>query len=207
MSMYSRSLNANDQASIPPIIRLLGEFDRYSRNSDRSSEETDHPSRNSDRTSRHINSFTPKFDLKEVPDAFELYGELPGVDQKDVDIEFTDASTLTIKGRVERKFSESCRENAQIGNENTSKAPRKATVEDEVTTQENTVSVTKSKPTTNNPAEKFWVMERSIGEFSRSFEFPVRIEQDTVRASMKNGILSVFVPKARKQEGRKITIQ
>ncbi|CAD6504070.1 BgTH12-05807 [Blumeria graminis f. sp. triticale] len=172
MSIYSRPLHSNDQASIPPIIRLLGEFDRYSRNSDH-------------RTSRHINSFTPKFDLKEVSDAFELYGELPGVDQKDVDIEFTDASTLTIKGRVERKFSESSK----------------------VTNQENPVSITKSKTTTNNTTEKFWVMERSIGDFSRSFVFPVRIEQDTVRASMKNGILSVFVPKATKQEGRKIMIQ
>ncbi|EPQ63849.1 heat shock protein 30 family protein B homeolog b [Epichloe bromicola] len=207
MSIYSRPLHSNDQASIPPIIRLLGEFDRYSRNSDRTPEEADYHSRNSDRTSRHINSFTPKFDLKEVSDAFELYGELPGVDQKDVDIEFTDASTLTIKGRVERKFSESSRENAQISKENTSKAPRKATVEDEVTNQENPVSITKSKTTTNNTTEKFWVMERSIGDFSRSFVFPVRIEQDTVRASMKNGILSVFVPKATKQEGRKIMIQ
>lgn len=206
MSLHLRSLNSNDQAPIPPIIRLLGEFDRYSRNSERPSEETERYSHNSDRPSRSTKSFTPKFDLKELPDAFELYGELPGIDRKKVDIEFTDAYTLTIKGRIERKPSESTRETIEAGKECTSKVPRKATVEDECASQENTVSVTNKKASTNNPAEKFWVMERSIGEFSRSFVFPVQVEQDAVSASMKNGILSVFVPKARKQEGRKITI-
>ncbi|POS86991.1 hypothetical protein EPUL_001138, partial [Erysiphe pulchra] len=57
------------------------------------------------------------------------------------------------------------------------------------------------------PENTFWVMERSVGEFSRSFGFPVPVDQDAVKASMKNGILSVIVPKAKKQESKKITIQ
>ncbi|RKF79831.1 30 kDa heat shock protein, partial [Golovinomyces cichoracearum] len=56
-------------------------------------------------------------------------------------------------------------------------------------------------------SDKYWVMERNVGEFSRSFGFPTQIDQDAVKASMKNGILSIVVPKAKKQEGRKITIQ
>ncbi len=48
--------------------------------------------------------------------------------------------------------------------------------------------------------------ERSVGEFSRSFSFPVRVDQDAVKASMKNGILSILVPKAKKHESRKIDI-
>jgi HSP20 family molecular chaperone IbpA len=47
------------------------------------------------------------------------------------------------------------------------------------------------------PSEQYWVSERSYGEFA---------EHDDVQASMKNGILSVVIPKARKHEGRKITI-
>ena len=54
--------------------------------------------------------------------------------------------------------------------------------------------------------ERYWVSERRVGEFSRSFSFPTRVDQDQVMASMKNGILSILVPKAKKTEGRKITI-
>ncbi|SZF01148.1 unnamed protein product [Blumeria hordei] len=49
-----------------------------------------------------------KFDVKELADSFELHGELPSIDQKDVDIELTDASTLTIKGCVEHSYSKGC---------------------------------------------------------------------------------------------------
>ncbi|VDB90788.1 Bgt-2976 [Blumeria graminis f. sp. tritici] len=172
MSLFPRSYITQNQSSVPPIIRLLDEFDRYSRNVDYSSDE-------------HVKSFSPKFDIKELPDAYELYGELPGVAQKDVDMEFTDASTLTIKGRIERNYSGGSK--IVQGSESSSKP--------------------KNEGVNSNPSEKFWVMERNIGEFSRSFAFPVRVDQDNVKASMKNGILSVFVPKGWKQEGRKITIQ
>src|ERR1700753_4000038 len=42
--------------------------------------------------------FNPRFDLKETKEAYSLEGELPGIDQKDLNIEFTDEHTLTIKG-------------------------------------------------------------------------------------------------------------
>ena len=46
-------------------------------------------------------TFAPKFDVKEAKDNYILEGELPGIDQKDVIIEFADHQTLTIKGRTE----------------------------------------------------------------------------------------------------------
>lgn len=61
--------------------------------------------------------------------------------------------------------------------------------------------------TQKNEDVKYWVSERSIGQFSRTFTFPGRVDQDGVKASMKNGILSIVVPKSRKAEGRKISIQ
>ncbi|CAD6505807.1 BgTH12-01294 [Blumeria graminis f. sp. triticale] len=131
-------------------------------------------------------SFSPKFDVKELGDSFELHGELPGIDQKNVDIEFTDASTLTMKGRIERSYS---------------KEEKCGAIK-----QDNSVSVKKSE-NSNTSREKFWVMERIIGEFSRSFAFRVLVNQENVRASMKDGILSVMIPKSKKQENRKISIQ
>src|SRR4051812_10668631 len=55
------------------------------------------------RTSRRVRrSFAPRFDVKEEKESYHLEGELPGIDAKDVSIEFTDEHTLRIKGRSER---------------------------------------------------------------------------------------------------------
>ncbi|SZF01003.1 unnamed protein product [Blumeria hordei] len=192
MSLFPRAFFHQDQSSSPTIFRLLDEFDQYSRGLDRN-------------THQITKSFTPKFDVKELGDSFELHGELPGIDQKNVDIEFTDASTLTIKGRIERSYSKGTPPAALVEGE----AYKAAMCEDgnsRTTKQDNNVSVKKSEDS-NTSREKFWVMERSIGEFSRSFEFPVPVNQDSVKASMKDGILSVMIPKAKKQENRKISIQ
>jgi HSP20 family protein len=184
---------------------MLDEFDQYSRQGDRAI-----------RTS--LKTFTPKFDVKESKDAYELHGELPGIEQKDVDIEFTDAHTLTIKGHTERSYTsgtppagfveDAPAQGAITEGENGHKAHKahKATVEDEGA-QEST-QVVKQNETTQEAKEgtKIWVSERTVGEFSRSFTFPTRVDQDHVRASMRNGILSIVVPKAKKLEGRKITI-
>lgn len=62
------------------------------------------------------------------------------------------------------------------------------------------------KPTKPADKSKYWLTERSIGEFSRSFSFPARVEQDGVSASLNDGILSVTVPKAKKHEARRINI-
>ncbi|VCU40403.1 Bgt-50983 [Blumeria graminis f. sp. tritici] len=172
MSLFPRAFLHQDQSSSPTIFRLIDEIDQYSRGVDRN-------------THQITKSFTPKFDVKELGDSFELHGELPGIDQKDVDIEFTDASTLTVKGRIERSYAKG---NPPAGKE------------------DNNVSVKKSEDSKTS-REKFWVMERSIGEFSRSFTFPVPVNQESVKASMKDGILSVMIPKSKKQENRKISIQ
>jgi len=165
-----------------------------------------------------MRTFQPKFDVKEVQDHYELHGELPGIDQKDIEIEFTDVQTISIKGKVERSYQfgtpktslEAAKPTAAIeGAPATGSDDHKATVEDEGAEAEGTtpmeVEVAKGEQP-KEPEAKFWVSERSIGEFSRSFTFPVRVDQDAVRASMKNGILSVVVPKAKKQESRKISI-
>ncbi|KAK0725098.1 HSP20-like chaperone [Lasiosphaeris hirsuta] len=46
----------------------------------------------------------PHFDLLELPAAFRLYAELPGVKKEDVVIELTDPKTLVIKGTVQHSY-------------------------------------------------------------------------------------------------------
>lgn len=49
--------------------------------------------------------------------------------------------------------------------------------------------------------------ERFHGVFERTFRFPERIDANNVRASLKNGLLSITVPKAKAPEIRRIMIQ
>lgn len=200
MSFFPRAFISEPAPSFTPLFRMLQEFDDFSQTSN---------DRNHQRSGA-MNTFSPKFDVKETSDAYELHGELPGIDQENINIEFTDAQTLTVKGRTERSFTsgtpaiESSKTAGTIteSDENTYKAK----VEDEAVAEKTSTEVAKAEPKKPEPKAKYWVSERSIGEFSRSFSFPVRVEQDAVQASMKNGILSILVPKAKKQEGRKITI-
>ena len=200
MSLFPRGFISEPNSSFTPLFRLLDEYGDY------------HTHRQHHHRSTATRSFAPKFDVKELPEAYELQGELPGIEQKDVDIEFTDYATLTVRGRNERSYTTGTPPTglvegpvAQGALENGPKE-HQATVEDEPETPDEQVTKAPAKPAPKEPEAKIWVSERSVGEFSRSFSFPERIDQDAVRASMKNGILSIVVPKAKKQEKRKITI-
>ena len=180
---------------------------------------------------RALRSFQPRFDVKESKEAYELQGELPGIDQKDLNIEFTDANTLSIKGRTDRSREEGTRpaaiearpEPAKIaeGSDSASETSsyHKASVEDEATASGANPDATPAETPATEPTEKqvtqqskpegptYWVSERSVGQFARSFSFPQRVDQDAVKASLRNGILSVVVPKASAPVSRRINIE
>ncbi|RDL34614.1 uncharacterized protein BP5553_07742 [Venustampulla echinocandica] len=199
MSLWPRSA-LSSEPSFGSLFRLLDEFDNY------------HGGSVSGKVALP-KGFNPKFDIKENKGDYELHGELPGVDQKNVNIEFTDANTLTIRGHVERSYEEGTPPKGSIEGPSRAgaiegKKPHKATVEDEggSAVQQTTQQQAVQKQPETSGAGKIWVSERSVGDFSRSFSFPDRVDQDHVHASMKNGILSVVVPKAKKAEARKIPI-
>ena len=54
---------------------------------------------------------------------------------------------------------------------------------------------------------KHWISERYTGSFTRSFKFPSKVDQEAVKASLKDGILAITLPFARKPESRKIQIE
>lgn len=166
MSLFHASFPASN--GFAPLFRLLDDYDV-------------HRSNRSEQTS--LRSFSARFDVRETDNAYHLDGELPGIAQKDIDIEFTDPQTLVVKGQVEREYH--------------SEAPADDTTE---STGETEKQVAKSK-------HRFWAQERSVGEFHRSFSFPGRVDQDAVKANLKNGILSITVPKATARAAKKITIE
>jgi HSP20 family molecular chaperone IbpA len=142
-------------------------------------------------------TFAPKFDVKEAKDSYILEGELPGIDQKDVIIEFVDDQTLTIKGRTERFREEGEKPTATEVQDNGS--PAEGSSGEEVTT----TTTTPKEVTKAEPQHHYWVSERSVGEFARSFSLPDPVDHENVKASMKNGILNIVVPKMQKSKTQK----
>lgn len=201
------SLFYNQDPSFTSLFRLLDDFDAYRNDyKGQGSQVAGGARKPHDLKSQ---TWTPKFDVRETETAYELHGELPGLERDQINIEFSDEQTIVIRGRVERHYSSGTPLAASKGAiEGDSHAPHKPTVEDEsqehvadsqVATKSDNTQVNKHVP----PRAKFWVQERSVGEFQRIFSFPSRIDLDGVTAGLANGILSVKVPKQVKNTGQK----
>jgi len=209
------------EGDFAPLFRLLDDYDTHRSGSTTGGQGG---------RSHSIRAFQPKFDVKEGKESYVLHGELPGIAQKDIDIQFSDAQTLVVKGRTEREYHAgsppagaiegSDGEQKRIEEGGEGKQSHKATVEDEgeegkqaqgkqaQASNGHEKQVVQHQKKEQHPAQhKYWVTERSIGEFHRSFTFPGRVDQDGVKASLKDGILTVVVPKAVAKESKKIRIE
>jgi HSP20 family molecular chaperone IbpA len=201
------------------LFRLIDDFDKYS------------ATQTGGQGGSQIQSFTPKFDLKETETAFELHGELPGVKKEDVVIEFVDPQTLAVRGRVERTHTAGTPPASLIENTKTTDTitesgeadQHKASVEDSSGETASTTASAEAQDTPSNrgaevakpaekqqkpaaPKHKYYMVERNIGQFSRAFTFPGHVDSDSVSASLDNGILTVTVQKAKKQAGKRIAL-
>ncbi|KAH0498460.1 hypothetical protein TgHK011_005713 [Trichoderma gracile] len=224
---------SSSSASFTPLFRLLDDYDNYSRQTGKtspSSSSTAAPRRQQQQQQQQqLPQWQPKFDVREVDSAYELHGELPGVAKEAVHIEFSDPQTLLIRGRSERTYtagtspiesnnnkkSVTDKAEEEASSSSSRRNSYKATVEDEDEASERESGYEVVTTTTENknkedkkPVDKakYWLTERSIGEFSRSFHFPTLVDHEAVSASFKNGILSIVVPKAKKLESRRIQI-
>jgi len=161
-------------------------------------------------------AFTPSFDITETPQAYVLEGELPGMsDKKSVDIEFTDHQTLLVKGKIEKVDTAKQVTSTEEAETERPKSPHQPTIED-VIDEDDAASTTILTPTSTVFDEKkqpkkeqirYWVSERTIGSFQRTFSFPGLVDQEKVTATLKDGILTIVVPKKTKAPTRKIEIQ
>lgn len=183
-------------------------------------------------------AFSPNFDVHENAGNYILEGEVPGLENKDnIEIEFTDERTLSIRGRIERSRTRTSEPTAKLdapeekkSTENTEKKSDESVGDDndwesvKEPETEKTANGEKpnEKPTekeaapaeppvkkakkSNEPKPKYWISERSVGEFARSFSFPEPVNVEAVTAKLENGILTVVVPKTEKKGARKIAI-
>jgi HSP20 family protein len=143
-------------------------------------------------------AFSPNFDVHETEKEYVLEGELPGLDdKKKLSLEFTDDKTLLVRGKIERSVKRWSDDQGKIhsieGDEN--KAGENKEVEK-----------SKEGETKKEEKPKYWVSERTVGEFSRSFSFPGTIDIDAVQAGLEHGILKIVVPKKEKPASRRIEL-
>ena len=105
--------------------------------------------------------WTPSVDIKETENEITLIADVPGVDQKDLEIKIEDG-TLTLKG--ERKFEE------------------------------------------EKKGEGYHRIERGYGSFVRCFSIPDSVDPEKVKASYKNGVLTVHLPKKEVAKPRTVKV-
>lgn len=60
---------------------------------------------------------------------------------------------------------------------------------------------------TRQEGERFHLIERSHGSFSRLFNFPETVDAESVSATSEHGLLTIEVKKVPKAQPRRITIQ
>ncbi|QPH02847.1 hypothetical protein C2857_007065 [Epichloe festucae Fl1] len=204
MAFFPRTFY-DDSSSFTPLFRLLDDFDNYSRQGGTSAGQ---------QGSKRVAFWQPKFDVRETGDNYELHGELPGLNKDNVHLEFTEPQTLVVRGRAERSYTSGTPPAGLLGQSDKAAAitqggeSHKASVEDANEGGKQSAAAEKSdkKNADQQQGVKYWLSERSVGEFSRTFNFPSPVEQDNVSASFKDGILNIIVPKAKKQGARRIAI-
>jgi len=106
-------------------------------------------------------AYVPRVDIYETDDAIVLLTDVPGVDQKSMDITL-EKNVLTINGYVDAKDPD-----------NYSLA----------------------------------YAEYETGDFERSFTLLEEIDRDKIEATVKDGVLRLYMPKAGPAKTRKITVK
>jgi len=102
------------------------------------------------------------FDVKDTPEAFVFYADVPGLKEKDLEIQLS-GYRLTIRGKREAE--------------------------------------------SKLPGHNYYAYERSFGSFARSFTLPESADTQKVTADLKDGVLTVTVPKKASEQPRTITVK
>ncbi len=80
----------------------------------------------------------------------------------------------------------------------------------DVKLEEDTITISGEKKTEEKVEKKdYYRLERSYGSFSRSFSLPTDVQTDKAKATFKDGVLEVRVPKTEeaKRKARKVEIE
>ncbi|KAL0468421.1 hsp20-like protein [Neurospora intermedia] len=207
---------ATSDPNFTTLFRLLDDFDTYSREVSGGQEpprppRIQHGGGGGGRWGRKSRGFSPRFDIRETKDAYELYGEVPGADRDDIHIELTEPNTLLIYGRIEREYDPTPEEEGGAkeskGKEDKGKEKQKAEGEGSAETEAEKKAGGKKGAKKDDTFVRFFLRERHVGEFGREFAFPGPLEELDIDATLEKGIIKVVAPKHQPQKGRKIEVK
>lgn len=77
----------------------------------------------------------------------------------------------------------------------------------EITVKGNELMLKGTRPAVEDEQTVYHRRERGCGEFARYVTLPVDVDADRVEAALKNGVLTIVLPKAEKARARKITVK
>jgi HSP20 family protein len=110
---------------------------------------------------RRLAPFTPQFDVKETKDAFVFKADLPGLEEKNIEVSLC-GNRLTVSGFREEED--------------------------------------------RHEGENFFAEERSFGNFIRDFTLPDGVDGERVSADLKDGVLTLHIPKKPEHQPKKISV-
>lgn len=142
------------------------------------------------------NFHTPKVDVKENKDAYTLQMDVPEKTDKDVKVELNH-NVLTISSENETEV-----EKDESSNDKNEKSVEKSA---ENSTQNEKVSK-EDKGSGKKDNGKWLVKERTYSKFTRSFSLPEDVDCDKISAEVKNGVLSVKMPRHSLPSPKRIAI-
>ncbi len=106
--------------------------------------------------------FAPAVDIVEKEKAYEVVADLPGMEQKNIEVKVANG-TLTIRGEQREEKEEKQKD--------------------------------------------YYLQERRVGSFERSFRVPDNVEADKIEAQFANGVLTVTLPKAATAQAKTVEIK
>lgn len=114
-----------------------------------------------------MGSFMPRLDTSDEGEAIRITAEVPGIDEKNLDVTVTE-DVVTIKGEKNEELGDSAKINKNLE-----------------------------------------TVERSYGSFQRMVSLPCKVQSDKAEAKLKNGLLTITVPKSRVAQtpAKKLTIR
>jgi HSP20 family molecular chaperone IbpA len=201
------------------LFRMLDEFDTYNRQ-----QGTNEAGGERSKRPTAVRTFNPKFDVRERDEDYVLHGELPGFDRDQINIQFTEPQTLVISGHMERSYTSGNPPAGLLEQDSSHGATEqddshRARVEDAPADEDDSAGNNQLAKSNTSQAKKagekgqqqqhinkIWLWERLDGAFTRTFGFPTQVDHDGVKASLEKGVLTIIVPKMKKQEARQITI-
>jgi HSP20 family molecular chaperone IbpA len=149
---------------------------------------------------------SPTTDMVETKNSFELHAEVPGFDKNDIKVEVPNSHTVVLKGKVDKEHK--AEPPSSPSPSDTAAASEDSATEKTDNQQVTTTTANKDKQVSNtaNDGRQCWVQERVSGSFFRSFQLPITVDPETIKASYNNGVLKVVISKVEGKGSTQINI-